>query len=358
MHQPSRMSTPVATRARGPLVGLAVLLVAIAASASQPSSPAAPDPFEFFHPQVSVSPPERARLDRGETLVKSVSPVDGQVAIFSAARTQVDGDRLVRWVRRVDAMKRGRYVSHVVRFSDPPRLDDLRALDLDADDLDALRQCRPGSCGLKLNDSEMTRLSALARARRPGWQGEVQQAFRTALLERTETYLASGFAGTAALRDREAPVVLANEFQGLLAQTSFLPQSAPSLASFFVRFPQERSPAIESFLYWSKEQIGRKPLISITHVAIQRPTRGPDVIVASRQIYATHYVSGSIAVTAIVGERGSGPHYLAYFNRSRVDVLDGFFGGLVRRIVERRLRDEAGDIVAALRTRLEAGEPE
>jgi hypothetical protein len=52
------------------------------------------------------------------------------------------------------------------------------------------------------------------------------------------------------------------------------------------------------------------------------------------------------------------PHrYLVYLNRSRIDVLDGFLGGFVRRIVERRLRSEAADVVRGLRRRLESGEP-
>lgn len=352
----------LAGAARRSLSLVILLLTGVAAVAARPAltgqgeSPA--DPFAFFRPQVTLNPAERSRLDRGETLVKSVAPVDGQVAIFSVAKTQVTGDRLVRWVRRVDAMKRGRYAPAVVRFSDPPHIDDLRTLELDPADLDALRNCRPGACGLKLSETEIAQLSGLARSRRAGWQAEVQQAFRAVVLARARAYLAEGFAGLPPYRDQERPVVLADEFQKLLTQTPFLSERAPLLTGFFRQYPAAPTPAVESFLYWSKEILGRKPVVSITHVGIQRPDSGPDVVVASRQVFATHYMSGSIAVTAIVGGRETGPRYLAYFNRSRVDVLDGMFGGLVRRIVERRLRDEADDIVAGLRTRLESGEPQ
>lgn len=328
---------------------------AVGLRAAQVAGP--PDPLEFFQPPVLVSPQDRLRLGRGETVVRSIAAVDGHVAIFSASATAVPGDRLLRWVHRIDAMKRGRYSPAVVRFSDPPRMSDLATLELEADDLADLRDCRPGSCGLKLTESDMATLVPLARSRRAGWQAEVQQAFRAVMLARAERYLADGLGGLAPYRDSRAPVHLDDEFQALMRQTPFMRARVPLLADFLVRYPQQRTPDVQSFLYWSKEILGRKPVVSITHVTMTRPDRGPDAVVASRQVYATHYMSGSLAITAIVGGRDGAPRYLAYLNRSRVDVLDGFFGGLVRTIVERRLRDEAGQLVDALRRRLEAGEP-
>jgi hypothetical protein len=67
-------------------------------------------------------------------------------------------------------------------------------------------------------------------------------------------------------------------------------------------------------------------------------------------------MNGSLALTAIVGEPGS-YNYLAYLNRSDVDVVRGFFGGVVRLIVERRLKTEASDVLQGLRDRLERGDP-
>lgn len=38
-------------------------------------------------------------------------------------------------------------------------------------------------------------------------------------------------------------------------------------------------------------------------------------------------------------------------------MLDGVFGGLVRRLIERRVRAEAPAVLNALRVRLESGDP-
>jgi hypothetical protein len=49
--------------------------------------------------------------------------------------------------------------------------------------------------------------------------------------------------------------------------------------------------------------------------------------------------------------------YLAYPNRSDLDVLSGLWGGLVRMVLERRLKAEATGVLEALRARLETGPP-
>ena len=98
--------------------------------------------------------------------------------------------------------------------------------------------------------------------------------------------------------------------------------------------------------------------MSITHVAISRGdgSGAPLVVVAGKQVYANHYMIGALGLTMLL-EDEEGSRYLAYLNRSRVDVLGGLFGGLVRRIMEGRLRSEAGEAVQALRRRIEAGDP-
>jgi uncharacterized protein with PIN domain len=74
-------------------------------------------------------------------------------------------------------------------------------------------------------------------------------------------------------------------------------------------------------------------------------------------VFATHYIDASLSVTAIVGDRSTAQRYMAYLNRSDVDVLGGFWGGMVRRVLERRLRSEAPAILQTLRRRLESGDP-
>jgi hypothetical protein len=62
-------------------------------------------------------------------------------------------------------------------------------------------------------------------------------------------------------------------------------------------------------------------------------------------------------VTALMRGDPGRFNYLAYLNRSEVDVLRTSFMGLVRLVMQRRVKAEAASVLAGLRRRLESGEP-
>jgi hypothetical protein len=317
------------------------------------------DPFAFIASLVSVSQEERMRLDVGDILVKVVPSRDREVAVLSAARVTVGGDRLIAWIRRVEELKRGRYTAGIGRFSDPPRPADVAALTLEEQDLDDIRRCRPGACGVKLSGPEIERLRQTVDGAGPDWKTAAQEAFRDIVLSRAEAYLARGHADVLPYHDKGTPTSPREEFARIVERSGFLAEGFPELARHLVEYPDGPAAPLESFLYWAKERLGGRPVVSVTHVAIARGDRAdvPSVVVAGKQVYANHYMTGSLGLTMLLGGEEGGPVYLAYLNRSRVDVLGGLFGGLVRRIMEGRLRSEAGEAVGALRRRIEAGDP-
>ena len=99
-------------------------------------------------------------------------------------------------------------------------------------------------------------------------------------------------------------------------------------------------PGFSGFFYWSTESFGLKPVTGVTHVSLYvQPGRA---VIASKQIYASHYFDASMGLTAALDDdrEASDPGmYLVYLNRSRIDLLGGFFGGLRRTFLGGRLRD-------------------
>lgn len=336
------------------LLALVTLLVWQSAVTGQ--APA--DPFAFFRPSVIVGADERGRLDRGETLVRVLGGGTNEVAIFAAVRVRVDGHRLSSWVREIAQLKKSTFVEAIERFSDPPQLEDLSALTLDDEDLQAIRQCRPGDCGLKLAASEIDTLRRVAAA-----QGDrkdaLQDAFRHLMLERVRRYLADGQVALSPYADRDEPVSLATAFSSIVQHSPYLTERLPAFAEYLERYPLVPAPGVESFIYWSKERLAGKATVSATHISILRPGDevSPEVLVAGKQIFATHYMDGSLNLTAVLGGSSETYRYLVYLNRSRVDILGRWFGGLARMMIERRVKGEASEVLQGLRRRLESGEP-
>jgi hypothetical protein len=338
-----------------------VLALALALGAGLPASsrPPAADPFAFFEPTARVTSDDRARLDRGDVVVRVLDHGSGEIATLAAVRVHADGPRLVAWTTDIVALKKSRYVTGIARFSDPPTIGDLRTLTLTDDDLNAIRNCRPASCDLKLAGTEMASLRQAAAAAGDDWKGAVQRAFRQVVLARARTYVADGQAALPSYEDRDTPVAPAAVFASLAQHSTFLTAHVPGFVGYLERYPEPAPPGVTSFLYWSSEMLGNRPTVSITHVAILQPDDEslPEAIVAGKQVFATHYTDGSLNITAIVRNPGGGDHDLVYINRSRVDVLQRWFGGLARMIIDRRIKGEASEILVGLRDRIESGPP-
>jgi hypothetical protein len=302
-------------------IGLFVCGVAVLAAWAARPPAAVDDPFDFFGPDITLSAADHRALDRGEALVHLLPSHDREAAVFVAMPVHATAGRLIAWMRNIVDLKKSPVVQSIGRFSAPPRVEDLAGLRLDSDDLDTIRSCKPSSCGIKLRPDEIEDLQrGFGRSR--GASDAVQEAFRRIVVARVAAYERSGAASPAdALWD------------------------AGSVSD------------VDSFTYWSKEQFSGKPIVSATHVRLLTSSDPamPEVIVAEDQIFATHYIDASTSVTAML--RGDRTKYLAYLNRSRVDVLGGIFGGVVRLAVEHRLKSQAPAILRDLRRRIETGDP-
>jgi len=340
---------------QGVLRWLAPLLAA-AAVGVHAQTPAAPrDPFAWLAPSVVVSADDRRVLDRGDPIAVVLPSDKHELAVFAAITVTVDAARLRAWVNRIELLKQSEYVLGIERLSDPPRLGDFANLVVDDDDLDAIRSCHAGDCALKMSAAEMAALQDSARAAGKAWRPAVQAGFREMVFARVQAYIASGV--ITPYEDKRPPIAPSERFAGILDHLPFLAAHAPGIAARLAAAPTPG--AGDSFFYWSKERIARKAVVNVTEVHIFPPETpdGPALLVTARNVFATHYINGSLGVTALFEGAPGGPNYLIYVNRSSVDTPGGLFSGMVRWFAERRLKGNSGQVLRTLRTRLESGAP-
>jgi hypothetical protein len=309
---------------------------------------------------LSLTPGDYTKLDAGESVVELMPADEKEVAVRAATRTTAHPSRLMEWTRHIEDLHKGRYVAAIGRFSDPPKIDDLEALSLDDDDLTDLRRCRPGKCGVKLSDAEIAHLRETMAEAGAGWKRAAEQAYRRVVLARAEAYLAEGHTPAVSYHDTKKPVLLDSEFAAIASEVALVHPRLFPLTNYLSLYPKGEMADVESFLYWSKESLGAKPIVSITHVVMieSRGQRRSEALVARKQVYASHYILASLSFTAISASPDGAQQYLVYLNRSRSDVFDGLFGGFIRRTIARRLRSEAPQALQALRQRIETAVPE
>jgi len=347
-HRPRQVGRRASTGAV--VVAAATLLSA----GTQNPAPACVDPFAFLAPSITIGTDERREIDAGEPVVRILPGEGREIAVLAAVAVDFDGDRVVEWMRRIDLLKKSRHVPAVARFSDPPVLADLETHALTDQDLESLRECRVGRCDLKLSAAEIARMQQALAVAGDDWKAAGEQVFRRVALDRVIRYRESGLAGVGAWADGHTDAASVDRFRRLVDRSPYLVERTPALVTYLTGYPAETLPNAESFVYWSIDQFGGRPVTSATHVVMVRPegSEVPDVLVAGKQIFATHYQDGALSLTMLFTGCPGPPHYLVYINRSQVDVIRGLMGWLARRIIQGRVEDDAATVLTGLRDRM------
>jgi hypothetical protein len=318
------------------------------------------DPFAFFQPTVSLGAADLAILTRGAPLVRVLPATGHDVAAFTAigVGSTVTVERAAAWMRRVELLRENRYVIASQRLSSPPRLSDFDRLVLDDEDLEDIRRCVPGRCGVKLSAPDIGTLTKVAATGGSNWKPLLQHAFREMLLRRAVTFAAGGRAALDDIVDKRRPSSPASAFASLVEQTTFLNERMPDLAARLVRCANAPHAGSESFMYWSNERLGGRPVITITHVTLMAGYDGSrPLMMVGAQVYASHYLDASLTVTAYLQDGPGSPGYFVYLHRSSVDLLGGFWGGFARSIIEGRVRKDGPAIIRHVGQRLAGGDP-
>jgi hypothetical protein len=253
----------------------------------------ADDPFAFLAPAIQISAADRARVERGDTIVNILQSRPHEVALVAITPTTMTPERLVQWIGDVERLKATpvNVVHHVKQLSPQPALEEFAALELPAEDIRDIRNCRPGSCDVKLTESEIARMREEMQKAGAGWLARGNAVFREIAHERVTTYLSGGLAALAPYADGHGEPSRAAAFATLVGNSPYL-RNVPSLRAM-LDHPRASGPDVTSFAYWSVEQLGAKAVASATQTIITTSADpgAPVVVAAGKQIYATHYSS-------------------------------------------------------------------
>jgi hypothetical protein len=284
---------------------------------------------QFLQQGVKLDAAQIAAVDQGKPVVKTLeAPNPRDVAVFGIIATSAARDAFVTAVKQFrTALATPTRVRHGI-FSDPAVPADVASLVIDAKDAEDAKNCKPGDCTFKLAGTEMAKIKSEIDWSSRDMQSQLSAYAQRRLITYVTDYRARGDSALATYDDRGG-VSAAAAFGALLAESPYVFQYAPKLASYFRNYPREKLDGATDAIFWAEDQLPRlRRTLNVNHIVVYTP---PDVgmtLVATKQIYAKHYFEAAFDLMSVIDrEPATAGSYLIVLRRYRFDNLPS--GGLL-----------------------------
>ena len=313
----------------------------------------------FLSRAFKVSTAELTRIDAGQVVARTLAVKHRrEVATLGVVRIRTTPALYVERLTDIVKFKRNENVLQIGTFSNPPQLADVAALTLEEADVERLRECRVDDCDVKLSADAIGRFQRDVDWRAPDASQRAASLFRSLLVDYVTQYRNLGPSAAMEYVNTDVHMNTEREFTALAMADPSVWGHVPALRKHLFEFPVTDKARSNDLVYWSKERVNGKPVISVTHVAIVREDDGMAVqyAIATKQIYAMHYFDASLGLTLLAPDTtASTPTtYVVYLNRSRVDLFGNLFGGVARKIVAGRARSLVADLLARVQKSMES----
>jgi hypothetical protein len=332
---------------------LACVMAVTAPAAREPADRAR----ELLSATFGVGQSDLARIASGRVYSRTL-PVqhDREVATLGIIRIATESRKYVDLLTDIATFKKDDKILQIGTFSTAPSPGDLADLTLEDEDIRSLRDCRVGKCNVQLSADAIERFRNEVNWKSPDASRQAMTLLHKTLADYVKDYLRSGSAAAMEYADASGTLSLADEFSSMVAADTATWPRVPGLRRHLLGFPSAKADGAKDLVYWSKERVHRRPVVSVTHLAIVPGERDSPVeyAVASRQIYAMHYFDASLGITLLIPDKAARPAtYVVYLNRSRIDLFDGLWGGLARSVVKGKARSLVAEQLERLRKTLE-----
>ncbi len=334
-----------------------VTLAALGLLAREAGAQAAGREPHTYMKKVGFADAEIAGLDAGKVVARVVPEKDDNEAdVLGVVHIAASPETLIDALRHIETWRTGDPVIQIGRFASPPKVDDLRALTFEAEDLDNLSKCRIGDCDVKVGTRALEFVKKIDW-KAPDAKAKASQAIKETMVKLVDAYLEQGSAAMSVYNDNDQPLSVAAEVAKILDNSPNLVQYNPEFVRYLLDFPKATLPDVENLFYWSKEKI-RKPVVSVAHVCIQKLTRGADTayFVAVKHLYDSHYFLANLEFFTLVPAEGGKGFYLVHDIRARIDPPSKFRGLLLGKI-KGAMKDAVAADLAQTKRRLESTKP-
>jgi hypothetical protein len=334
-------------------VGIVLVLVA-ATTGSTDAQRKTDDLQAFLQGHVGMSKREYGAIDK-EVIVKQVDPAGTkrEMAVFGIVRISVSKDFFLEEFRDISNFMHNKKMKQIGAFSNPPGQADVAALELPASDIEELKKCKKGSCKVKLPASAFDRLEEVDWSK-GDFTERVRKLFREGVINYVDRYRKNGNGVLVEYVDKEEPMSLNEGFSSLLNQAKYVYRTSPELNTFLKNSPNSAPPGINDFLIWSIEDFGQRQTTTITQAVIFEGTKADqEVIIALKQLYATHYFQARLQFIHLVDAPGTNQGSGIYFMYLDRILFDADLNKVMRMLISKGLYSHIEYWLADIRDRLQ-----
>ena len=274
------------------VIHTAALLLVIGAITLPGFSQSNPDLQTFFQQNIGLNQDQIAAIRKGQPVAKAMpSRTPAEIFLFGAVYIHAVPEAYLVFAHDFERLRKlSNYLALGV-FSNPPQPSDLKDFSLDDDDIEALKDCKPGHCLIQLPGSYIEELHRSIDWSAPDLKERVNQLVRKDALKFLLDYQREGNPVLGVYNDKRNPTVVPQQFAYMLSYSKALPERLPDFYQYLLNYPNAKPANVEDMFYWARVKFGLKPTLRIVHVVTMRgnPTGEVAYAIAEKQLYSSHY---------------------------------------------------------------------
>jgi hypothetical protein len=309
------------------------LLVLAAAPAARAQTPAAePAPRPFLRKVIQLDDGQLQAIEKGEVVTKQLPSTEKpEIAAFGVVKVKGRIDTLRERMRDFQSFRKVPQVPEIGRFSKPPRPEDLAGLTFPEADIDAIKECKPGKCDVKIGTATLARLQKEIDWKAPDARARAAAIVKEVMVSYVKTYEEGGTDAMGVTVDKSKPKALSAEFRTLLKNSPYLVEYVPTFNQYLESYPKGSLADTDDALFWTKDTFGLKPVVSMYHATVHQEA-GRGLLAAIKTLYASHYFNAALEIMAAVPapDAATSPgFYLLDLYRTRIDPPTGMLSGVL-----------------------------
>ena len=339
--------------------GLCLLVLAAVAALARAQAPAAESATRpFLRKVIQLDDGQLEAIEKGEVVTKQLpSPEKPEIAAFGVVKVSGTIDTLRERMRDFQSFRKVPQVPEIGRFSKPPRVEDLAGLTFPDDDVDAIKDCKPGKCDVKIGTATLARLQKEIDWKAPDARARSAAMIKEVMASYVKAYEEGGTDAMGVIVDKSKPRALSEEFRTLLKNSPYLAEYVAAFNQYMQDNPKGQLPGATDVLYWTKDTFGLKPVVSMYHATIYKPEDRPGLFLAVKTLYASHYFNAALEIMAAVPTPDSvaarPAFYLLELYRTRIDPPTGMLSGVLMGKVKGGIEDGVAMNLKVAKARVE-----